>query len=207
MCGGKLTESVLYACLRLCTGASPVEGSIWGQEVEYSDPSCLPPLSICIPLEPTWFVTGIKDARKNCMLVPQQTPYWKGVKQSHSLLKSFSGNLGHLLTPTNRFFETRTPLKVIVWSNLIYMNFELVNESASNLIWSDAGAIILIKTFGSSWDKKMSLKIFFGPGAWFIRQILSLRAVRCVSATHMGSITVHYQQRTWLLSSARYLTG
>ena len=76
------------------------------------------------------------------------------------------------------------------------MNFELVNESASNLIWLDVGAIILIKTFGSSWDKKMSLKIFFGPGAWFIRQILSLRAVRCVSATHMGSITVHY----WVLA-------
>ena len=202
MCGGKSTESVLYACLRLRTGASPVEGSIWGQEVEYSNPPCLPQLSICIPLELTWFVTEIKDARKNCILEPQETPYWKGEKQSYYLLKSFSGNLGHHLTPTKRFFETRTPLKVIARSTLIYMNFELVNESASNLIWSDAGAIILIKTFGSSRDKKMSLKIFFGPGAWFIGQILSLRAVRCVSATHMGSITVHYQQRTSLLSSA-----
>ena len=136
MCGGILTESVLYACLRLCTGASPVEGSIWGQEVEYSNPSCLLPLSICIPLEPTWFVTGIKDARKNCMLDPQETPYWKGVKQSYCLLKSFSGNLGHLLTPTNRSFETRTPLKVILY-NLLWFIWTLNWSMNQPQTWYD----------------------------------------------------------------------
>ena len=83
---------MIYLCVVVnwlnlyCTHASAcarvprqLKGSIWGQEVEYSDPPCLPPLSICIPLEPTWFVTGIKDARKNCVLDPQETPNKKGV--------------------------------------------------------------------------------------------------------------------------------
>ena len=151
-------------------------------------PLLSPPLSICIPVEPTWFVTGIKDARKNCMLDPQETPFFEKEWNNHIVYWNLFPSISDIFCLQLTDFWDNGPLK------------------SSSMIYYTA-AIILIKTFGSSWDKKMSLKIFFGPGAWFIRQILSLRAVRCVSATHMGSITVHYQQRTSLLSSARNLTG